>query len=101
MLSSLGRRMSRHRLLVLLAWSVLVVVGGALAGDAFDRTVSVADAPAGSESLRATERLDALDPEGEIITAVVRGEDFFFSRRCATARPPSWPRSAPSPGSPR
>ena len=77
MLSSLGRRMSRHRLLVLLAWSVLVVVGGALAGDAFDRTVSVADAPSGSESLRATERLDALDPEGEIVTAVVRGEDFF------------------------
>ncbi|MEX8034407.1 MMPL family transporter [Microbacterium sp. 20-116] len=77
MLSSLGRRVSRHRLIVLLAWALLVVVGGALAGDVFDRTVSVADAPAGSESLRASERLDALDPEGEIVTAVVRGADFF------------------------
>lgn len=77
MLSSLGRRASRHRLLVLLAWAVLVVIGGALAGDAFDRTVAVADAPAGSESLRASDRLDALDPEGEIVTAVIRGDDFF------------------------
>lgn len=77
MLSSLGRRVSRHRLIVLLAWALLVVVGGALAGDVFDRAVSVADAPAGSESLGASERLDALDPEGEIVTAVVRGADFF------------------------
>ncbi|MDR6689180.1 RND superfamily putative drug exporter [Microbacterium sp. 1154] len=77
MLYSLGRRVSRHRLFVLLVWAVLVVGGGALAGDVFDRTVSVADAPAGSESLRASERLDALDPEGEIVTAVLRGEDFF------------------------
>lgn len=77
MLSSLGRRVSRHRLVVLLAWALLVVVGGALAGEAFDRTVPVADAPAGSESLRASDRLDALDPEGEIVTAVIRGQDFF------------------------
>lgn len=77
MLFSLGCRISRHRLLVLLTWAVLVVVGAVLAGDVFDRTVSVADAPAGSESLRAGDRLDALDPEGEIVTAVLRGEDFF------------------------
>ncbi|WP_285137554.1 MMPL family transporter [Microbacterium sp. lyk4-40-TSB-66] len=77
LLSSLGRRVSRHRLLVLSLWALLVVVGAVLAGDAFDRTVSVADAPAGSESLRASDRLDALDPEGEIVTAVIRGEDFF------------------------
>lgn len=77
MLFSLGRRMSRHRLLVVAAWAFLVVVGAALAGDAFDRTVPVADAPAGSESLLTQERLDALDPEGEIVTAVLRGEDFF------------------------
>ncbi len=77
MLFSLGRRVSRHRLIVLLVWAVLLVGGGALAGDAFDRTVSVADAPAGSESLRASDRLDELDPEGEIVTAVLRGEDFF------------------------
>ncbi len=77
MLSSLGRRVSRHRHLLLLAWALLVVAGGALAGDAFDRTVPVADAPAGSESARAGDRLDALDPEGELVTAVIRGEDFF------------------------
>ncbi|MGN7969477.1 MMPL family transporter [Microbacterium sp. 22296] len=77
MLSSLGRRISRHRLFVLSLWAVFVVVGAVLAGDAFDRTVSVADAPAGSESLRTGDRLDALDPEGEIVTAVIRGEDFF------------------------
>ncbi|MEV7757212.1 MMPL family transporter [Microbacterium sp. NPDC089180] len=77
MLSRLGRRVSRHRLLVVAAWALLVVMGATLAGDVFDRTVSVADAPAGSESLRASERLDALDPEGELVTAVLRGEDFF------------------------
>ena len=64
MLASLGRRMSRHRLLVLVAWAVLVAGGSALAGDVFDRAVSVADAPAGSESRTTQERLDALDPEG-------------------------------------
>lgn len=77
MLASLGRRMSRHRLLVLGAWALLLVVGAALAGGLFDRTVSVDDAPAGAESLVAQQRLDALDPEGEIVTAVIRGEDFF------------------------
>lgn len=77
MLSSLGRFVSRHRALVLSLWALVVVVGGVLAGEAFDRTVPVADAPAGSESLRASERLDAFDPEGEIVTAVIRGEDFF------------------------
>ena len=77
MLSFLGRGVSRHRLVVLVAWAVLAVVGVVLAGDVFDRTVSVADAPAGSESLRASDRLEALDPEGEVVTAVIRGEDFF------------------------
>lgn len=77
MLVSLGRRMSRHRLLVLGAWALLLVVGVALAGGLFDRTVPVDDAPAGTESLLGQQRLDALDPEGEIVTAVIRGEDFF------------------------
>lgn len=87
MLASLGRRMSRHRLLVLVAWAVLVAGGSALAGDVFDRAVSVADAPAGSESRTTQERLDALDPEGEIVTAVISGEDFFAPalRESATA----------------
>lgn len=87
MLASLGRRMSRHRLLVLGAWALLVVVGAALAGGLFDRTVSVDDAPPGTESLVAQQRLDALDPEGEVVTAVIRGEDFFAPtlRESATA----------------
>jgi putative drug exporter of the RND superfamily len=77
MLASLGRFAVRRRFLVLAAWGLLFVVGAALSGDLFDRMTSVDDAPAGTESLVAQQRLDELDPEGEIVTAVIAGEDFF------------------------
>ncbi|MWC00109.1 MMPL family transporter [Agromyces seonyuensis] len=77
MLAALGRFAVRRRFLVIAAWSVLVALGLFSAGEVFDRMTSVADAPAGSESLLTEAELDDLDPEGEIVTAVIAGEDFF------------------------
>lgn len=87
MLATLGRATVRRRFLFLGAWALLIVVGAVFAGDVFDRMTSVDDAPAGAESLLAQERLDQLDPEGELVTAVIAGEDFFSPalRESATA----------------
>lgn len=87
MLASLGRFCVKRRAVILLAWGLLAVLGAVFAGDVFDRMTSVDDAPAGAESLVAAERLDELDPEGEVVTAVISGEDFFSPalRESATA----------------
>ncbi|PVW03854.1 hypothetical protein DEA06_10785 [Microbacterium sp. Gd 4-13] len=77
MLATLGRATVRRRFLFLGVWGLLIVIGAVFAGDVFDRMTSVDDAPAGAESLIAQERLDQLDPEGELVTAVIAGEDFF------------------------
>jgi len=78
MLSAIGRWVARRRGIVLGAWALLVVGGVVAGGGIFDNTTAVEDAPVGSESALAQQRLDALDPEGEIITAVVTGTDFFL-----------------------
>ncbi|MFG6503380.1 MMPL family transporter [Microbacterium sp. P05] len=77
MLDTLGRFTARRRFVVLAAWGVLLLLGAVFSGDVFERMTSVDDAPAGAESLVAQARLDELDPEGEVITAVISGEDFF------------------------
>ncbi len=77
MLATLGRATVRRRFLFLGVWGLLIVIGAVFAGDVFDRMTSVDDAPAGAESLIAQERLDQLDPEGELVAAVIAGEDFF------------------------
>lgn len=77
MLETIGRWVARRRGIVLAAWAVLIVGGVVIGGGIFDKTSDMEDAPAGSESLVAQQRLDAMDPEGEIITAVITGADFY------------------------
>src|SRR5687767_12156073 len=77
LLNDLGRFAARRSRTVLAVWAVIVVGGFTLGGSSFDNTVTVDDAPVGSESMLAQARLDALDPEGELVVAVVAGEDFF------------------------
>ena len=77
MLAALGRLTVARRFLFLGAWGILLVLGVALSGSLFDGMTSVDEAPPGAESTLAQARLDALDPEGEIITAVIVGDDFF------------------------
>ena len=77
MLTTIGRWVARRRFTVLAIWGALVVGGVVLGGGIFDNTSPIEDAPAGSESALAQARLDALDPEGEMIAAVIYGEDFF------------------------
>lgn len=77
MLQTIGRWVARRRGTVLAAWAVLVVAGVVLGGGIFENTTPVDDAPVGSDSALAQQRLDELDPEGEIITAVLTGVDFY------------------------
>lgn len=83
MLERLGRAVARRRGLVLALWAVLLVAGAVLGGAVFDRTQPLADAPAGSESALADARLTEIttpageEPEGEIVSAVISGRDFF------------------------
>jgi len=77
MLETIGRWVARRRGTVLAAWAVLVVAGVVLGGGIFENTTPVDDAPVGSDSALAQQRLDELDPEGEIITAVLTGVDFY------------------------
>jgi RND superfamily putative drug exporter len=77
MLEAIGRQVARRRGIVLAAWGVLVLGGVVLGGGIFDHTTPVHDSPTGSESFVAQQRLDRLNPEGEIITAVITGADFY------------------------
>lgn len=77
MLAEIGRLTARRPKLVLIAWAVLAVLGGVFGGAIFDAATDVEDAPPGTESMVAQARLDQLLPEGEVITAVIAGEDFF------------------------
>ncbi|WP_251152794.1 MMPL family transporter [Cellulosimicrobium sp. Marseille-Q4280] len=83
MLERLGRAVARRRGLVLALWAVLLVAGAVLGGAVFDRTQPIADAPAGSESALADAWLTEVttptgeEPEGELVSAVISGRDFF------------------------
>ncbi|MHA7132323.1 MMPL family transporter [Oerskovia turbata] len=77
MLAHLGRVAARRRVLVLVVWGVLVLLGAVVGGGVFDRTTTVDSLPPGAPSAQAQAYLDDLDPQGEVITAVVGGADFF------------------------
>ncbi len=76
-LDDLGRLLHRGRRWVLGAWAVLVLLGATVGGSVYD----VADAPdplrAGAESARVQDRLEAVDPEGELVVAVFTGQDVY------------------------
>ena len=76
-LARLGSAIVRFRVAVILFWVVAAAIGAVVGGGVFDRTVDLPDSPAGSESDLADQRLDELAPEGEIVTAVISGADFF------------------------
>jgi RND superfamily putative drug exporter len=76
-LERVGRAAARWRVAILAVWAVLAVVGGVLGGGVYDRTETVHDAR--GESARTQGILDELDPEGELVVAVIAGQDFFAS----------------------
>ena len=51
------------------------MVGGVFGAGVYDRTETVDDAR--GQSARAQERLDELDPEGELVVAIISGKDYF------------------------
>ncbi|MFF2622679.1 MMPL family transporter [Oerskovia jenensis] len=77
MLAHLGRVMARHRIAVLAVWGSLALLGAVIGGGVFDRTTTVDSLPPGAPAAQAQELLDELDPQGETLTAVVGGVDFF------------------------
>ena len=77
MLTALGSAVARRPRLVVAAWALVAALGATFGGAVFDQTSEVAAAPAGTESIAVAQRLAELDPEGEVITAVLMGKDFF------------------------
>ncbi|WP_069385389.1 MMPL family transporter [Cellulosimicrobium cellulans] len=83
MLERLGRAVARRRVVVLALWAALTLAGAVLGGAVFDRTQDVPDAPPGSEAALAAQWHDELttppgeSPEGEVVSAVIAGRDFF------------------------
>ncbi|MDA0179615.1 MMPL family transporter [Solirubrobacter phytolaccae] len=85
MLGRWGRAATRWRLPVVGVWIVLALVGGVVGGGVFDRTQTVDDLRKSAESVRAEDRVDQLDPEGETVVAVISGEDFYTPALVETA----------------
>lgn len=77
MLTELGKTVAARPRVVVTIWVVVALLGGVIGGGVFDQTVDVNEAPPGTESAEFDARLNELDPEGEIVTAVVTGTDFF------------------------
>jgi RND superfamily putative drug exporter len=76
-LDDLGRMLHRWRRPVLATWAALVVLGAVLGGSVFD----VAEAPEplrdDAESAQVARILEAADPEGELVVAVLSGADIY------------------------
>ncbi len=85
MLERLGRAAARWRFAILAAWAALALIGGVFGAGVYDRTETVDDAR--GQSARAQERLDELDPEGELVVAIISGKD-YFARDLVDAVPP-------------
>ncbi|WP_084038218.1 MMPL family transporter [Demequina sp. NBRC 110053] len=77
MLDRLGAFVAKAPRAVVFVWAVVAVLGAVFGGAVFDQTSDVDGAPRGTESMEVEARLAELDPEGEIVTAVLTGQDFF------------------------
>ncbi|WP_165983895.1 MMPL family transporter [Streptomyces sp. YIM 98790] len=71
MLAALARVATRRPLTVIFAWVLLLVLGFGLGTGVFERLDDAVHHTPGSESAEAGERLDALDPAGDSLTAVI------------------------------
>jgi RND superfamily putative drug exporter len=76
-LDDLGRLLQRRRRWFLGAWAVLVVLGATLGGSVFDAAESPDTSRGDSESAQLERRLEAVDPEGELVVAVFSGADIY------------------------
>ena len=79
MLARLGRFTARRRFVVLAAWVLIAAAGSVFGGAVYDRTESLDGLRPGVESSIADARLDQLSPEGQLVVAVLSGQDFFSS----------------------
>jgi putative drug exporter of the RND superfamily len=76
-LEDLGRLLHRWRRPVLATWAVVVVLGAVLGGSVFDLAEAPDPLRDDSESAQVKERLEAADPEGELVVAVLSGADIY------------------------
>ncbi|WP_210649026.1 MMPL family transporter [Nocardioides sp. SYSU D00065] len=77
MLDDLGRLLHRWRTWIAGVWVIVVLLGATLGGAVFDLAESPDSLREGAESARLQERLDAVDPEGELVVAVFSGADLY------------------------
>src|SRR6478752_998134 len=76
-LEDLGRLLHRWRRPVLATWAVVVVLGAVLGGSVFDLAEAPEPLRDDSESAQVAQRLEAADPEGELVVAVLSGADIY------------------------
>lgn len=76
-LADLGRLLHRGRGGVLAAWLVVVALGATLGGSVFDVAASPDPVRAAAESARADAALEQVDPEGDVVVAVLSGADVY------------------------
>ncbi|MFW7414921.1 MMPL family transporter [Demequina sp. SO4-18] len=77
MLDRLGAAVATWPRIVVALWGLVAVAGAVIGGAVFDEAVDLQDSPAGTESVAVSDALDVLDPQGEVVTAVIAGRDFF------------------------
>ncbi len=75
MTTSLARFSVRRPVIVLVIWLAVVAAGFTFGIGVFERLVGDVGVVAGSESTRAADRREALEPEPEEITAIISGVD--------------------------
>ena len=73
MFTALGRVMYRRRVLVLVLWAAVIVGGGVIGGQMFDRASSVESLSPVAESVRTEHLLDERVGDGPEVVAIARG----------------------------